>query len=348
MSLLRRLIGDSRWTRLAILLTTVQVLTVILLQTIIFIYHNQQIAHLESIKSINQIAPNFELSLANARSLGVYHILFMVAQIFQLVYTFDAIIRKNTIQIIALAIFDVALLIYSGVQLFQVFTLATSISYETSTWPLLCVIVVMIVCSLAFSFLSYKLYQEFGWNIYKQIGADLAMRDMYKIYQIFQVILKFDFFFFLAFSVQYLVLILPQMQPQMQPQGESVTSSIVSHIILSTLVTLGMMLFAVLGIRRESKVLTIISNLANLGQMAYFIYELVNINTNREKYTGSRIFLTFFLTACLLLAIITFALSITAMLNYDRGLKHHLSRKINDTDSAAVALSDKPKRWSIE
>lgn len=34
----------------------------------------------------------------------------------------------------------------------------------------------MLVSSILFIFLAYKLYLEFGWQIYKKIGADLAMR----------------------------------------------------------------------------------------------------------------------------------------------------------------------------
>lgn len=39
----------------------------------------------------------------------------------------------------------------------------------------------MIVSSIIFCFLAYKLYLEFGWHIYKKIGADLAMRGRYPI-----------------------------------------------------------------------------------------------------------------------------------------------------------------------
>ena len=40
------------------------------------------------------------------------------------------------------------------------------------------IIVVMFVATISFTYLSYKLYQEFGWTIYKKIGADMEMRGI--------------------------------------------------------------------------------------------------------------------------------------------------------------------------
>lgn len=43
------------------------------------------------------------------------------------------------------------------------------------------VIVITGLCTVIFAFLAYKLYQEFGWKIYKKIGADPKMRSTFKI-----------------------------------------------------------------------------------------------------------------------------------------------------------------------
>jgi len=34
------------------------------------------------------------------------------------------------------------------------------------------------------AFVAWKLYGEFGWNIYKQIGADRRLRNRFFIYQV--------------------------------------------------------------------------------------------------------------------------------------------------------------------
>lgn len=52
--------------------------------------------------------------------------------------------------------------------------------YHASKWAEITQICIMIVSVIIFIFLAYKLYLEFGWHIYKKIGADLAMRGMSK------------------------------------------------------------------------------------------------------------------------------------------------------------------------
>lgn len=49
-------------------------------------------------------------------------------------------------------------------------------AYHLSKWAEITQICCMLICTVFFIFLAYKLYLEFGWHIYKKIGADLAMR----------------------------------------------------------------------------------------------------------------------------------------------------------------------------
>lgn len=53
-------------------------------------------------------------------------------------------------------------------------------AYHLSKWAEITQICIMIVSTMIFVFLAYKLYLEFGWHIYKKIGADLAMRGDYQ------------------------------------------------------------------------------------------------------------------------------------------------------------------------
>jgi hypothetical protein len=52
-------------------------------------------------------------------------------------------------------------------------------AYHLSKWAEITQICVMIVSTIVFVSFAYKLYLEFGWHIYKKIGADLAMRGMF-------------------------------------------------------------------------------------------------------------------------------------------------------------------------
>lgn len=62
--------------------------------------------------------------------------------------------------------------------------------------------IVVSVAQIAYVALGWRIYREFGWQIFKLLGADRAMKRTYAQYQIFQCFMRFDVFFWLGFSVQ--------------------------------------------------------------------------------------------------------------------------------------------------
>lgn len=67
---------------------------------------------------------------------------------------------------------------------------------------------VISAAELAYIALGWKIYNEFGWKVYKFLGADRRIKKMYASYQIFQCLVKFDLFFWVGFTVQFLWLVL--------------------------------------------------------------------------------------------------------------------------------------------
>lgn len=67
---------------------------------------------------------------------------------------------------------------------------------------------VISAAEIAYIGLGWKIYNEFGWKVYKFLGADRRIKKMYATYQIFECLVKFDIFFWVGFSVQFIWLVL--------------------------------------------------------------------------------------------------------------------------------------------
>lgn len=123
---------------------------------------------------------------------------------------------KNTIQIIGLVMYNCGLLIYGAVQMDQIRDAILELSEDdfirkniwSDTKPFLIAIpIILAVGTVLLAACAWKLYDEFAWTIYKRISADLRMKRRYLQYQIYITVLKFDFFFFLGFTVQFVVIV---------------------------------------------------------------------------------------------------------------------------------------------
>ncbi|KAG0241110.1 nucleoside diphosphate kinase [Mortierella sp. GBA43] len=251
-------------------------------------------------RGIYEYNPSQAQIIQTARVLSAYHGIFIVAQIFQLILLCDAMFHKNTIQILAIVAFNCAMVAYAGVQVKQASDILVRTSddslpnmiltyfarapdptpYHASQPYEIVVLSLMVVFASGFAFIAYRLYKEFGWTIYKKIGADLAMRDMYKIYQIFIMILKFDIFFQLGFSAQFLSVVVMQqggyhVTTEFTLSKEDVTGILATHLILSTGATIILPFLAWFGLKRESK---ISMSCFIVGGLAALVYNIMKLN----------------------------------------------------------------------
>ncbi|KAF3145926.1 hypothetical protein TWF569_006476 [Orbilia oligospora] len=269
----------------------------------------------------------------NRRPITTYLTLFIFAWLFQFVLVYDALRLKNTIQVFGLCIFNALMLLYSAIQIDQIREAVETASggntpdnpnnYDPKRlwrviYPFLIAIPVVIGVITAFmSFVAWKLHDEFAWTIYKHISADLRMKRRYLIFQIYIALLKFDFFFFLGFTIQFLVILLTKNDIEF----------ILTIVVIP--VTILILLAASWFTRRENKIGATFVIILYFGGLSYFLFKLVRMYHGDKVsfYLIARRSLTIFAIITVILLIITIGVAIQCMLNFDKGLKQHVNRR---------------------
>lgn len=216
-----------------------------------------------------------------SRTIPTYLALFIFGFIYQLALVWDALRLKNTIQVIGLCLYNLGLLVYAAVQYDQINDAVTQLrlkqgqidpGFGEEVRPLLITVpCVLALGTIAFSFIAWKLYDEFAWTIYKHISADLRLKRRYLVYQIYIALLKFDFFFFLGFTVQFVVVVRDN------------TSSIETYLTIAAIpVTIFILLAAAWFTRRESTIGMCATIFLYFAAMAYFLFKLVRMYDTKE------------------------------------------------------------------
>lgn len=277
---------------------------------------------------------------AKVRAIDTYLSLFIFGFLYQIALTWDALRLKNTIQVIGLCLYNVGLMIYAAVQTDQIQDAVSPSDGQASPinidlWNVLKPYLIAVPCVIALgtvmmSVVAWKLYDEFSWSIYKHISADLSMKRRYLVYQIYITLLKFDFFFFLSFTVQFLVVVVDIKDVEF---GLTVAALPVTVIVL---------ILAGYWTRRESILGMIFTIVLYFGAMAYFFFKLVRMyddstDSGRKRvatYIPARRGLTTFATITLLLLFATIGNAVWCTFNFDKGLKNHLQkRQVPDGDN---------------
>ena len=124
--------------------------------------------------------------------------LFIFGFLYELVVVWDALRMKNTIQIIGVCFANLALVVYTGIQVDQISLALDILWYYNSLKPgytmtgiwadirpyLIAIPAIIALVTFIMCFLAWKLYQEFAWDVLKSIGADYRMKKRFLHYQV--------------------------------------------------------------------------------------------------------------------------------------------------------------------
>ncbi|KAI0321674.1 hypothetical protein OF83DRAFT_1236941 [Amylostereum chailletii] len=285
-----------------------------------------------------------------SRKMPVYLTIFCFAHVFQLVLAVDAVYARNTLQFIFLAVSNGLFLVYAIVQSSEVRGSFAEIGHDdgVSGIPvnvLLTVLpIVIAVAELAYIGLGYKIYTEFGWKVYKFLGADRQIKKMFAHYQIFQCLVKFDLFFWVGFSIQLIWLVL-------QKNGWEYYVTIIA-LPLSIL----LLIEGHLAARYENKAMMVTFLAGCGGALVYFSYKFIKVLVKRNTNEFENVWesLTAFSVMSIILLLVTIVYASIVWRNFGRGLKQQITKKQaaagwgNAKHAPYPSLSVRPNRMSIE
>jgi len=340
-------IPDSKWTWAFMLVAVFQAIIALALEAYVF-GKFQASVHWEAERTGRHSA---------TRTIPTYLAVFMFGYLYQLWLVWDALRLKNTIQVIGLVIYNVGILIYAAIQYDQISDAVNELKIDRFVDPrffddvkpmLIALPCLMAFATALFAFIAWKLYGEFAWTIYKHISADLRLKRRYLTYQIYIAMLKFDFFFFLAFTVQFLVVV---------KNTKTVELALTAAALV---ITFFLLFLAGWWVRRESVAGMITIIIFYFIALGYFLFKLIRMYVaeldRQNEYKPARKSLTAFAVLTIMMLIFTIVVACVCTHNFNKGLKPHVnnkavpsaSGKAYNTEMPSLSGPNPPQRMEID
>lgn len=205
-------INESIWTRLFILTSIIQTILVMALETRVLLRNDTMRMKVKELQSTaGYESCNIQYGADRMFRIEQENAVFMLFQLYQLWFCFNSVIAQNTIQLIAAMIMNAICAGYSIVQIMEIgiwyadLNKSCSKTFERESNPSrydIPLIIVLISTAIIMGFLAFKLYQQFGWIIYRKIGGSLKIQTIYRKQLVFEILLKMDLFILILFGIE--------------------------------------------------------------------------------------------------------------------------------------------------
>lgn len=263
-------------------------------------------------------------SSARYLEMSIFLALFIFAGVYQVVVTVIAQHTKNMLLFTLLCLFYATMVIYTGIQYQE---LSNNLEIvESRAWRaaakgtnIAAIAVLGITFLLQLVLIYFVLNRSVRWFKFKKIGASIAIKRMYTVFQIHRSLLVFDLFFFLGFTVQFIVIMV---------SDKTSLEFILTCCMLP--LTILVLFLADYAATRELLWLSLFTLCCLIGGVVYVLFKTIRLFT---KYTSAydvalkpgsyfpgRTSLVTFAVITLLFLFITIAFECWLMGNYNRGL----------------------------
>ena len=154
--------------------------------------------HADSVHRYVFVIMQFSLSgdakfQTQSRMIPAFTVLLALAFVYQLILLYDTLAKENTIQVFSLCLYDMFLCIYSVLQIAEikqaVFSLSAQGDIDLSVWfetrhASLAIAITTGFFTICTCLISWKLYDEFAWSLFKFVNADITLRRRYLIFEV--------------------------------------------------------------------------------------------------------------------------------------------------------------------
>ncbi|RIB17921.1 hypothetical protein C2G38_2246098 [Gigaspora rosea] len=337
-------ITSTKFTRFFTITSIIQCITIVIFQSFIFsqnlnLYSDWEKNNATYYSRANHSDNCKDLDLPKFPYLTLDNIIFIVFQVFQLYFCFNAVLTEHIVQIITINVFNFGWSIYGFVQIYEV----TTVSYELDDFAnciqpsdqtvhrsqdhkillildVLCTVFVFFF-SITVAYLSFKLYDQFGWSIYKKFGGDPKMQVIHKNYLAFLMLLKINLFATVLFLLASILISRMDRFTAIIPASE-----LIFHYLATALV----LILEIVGyklVEKEYKTGMIVFLVLWLAVIADFILVFVVLIYVFKLIGSVWIFGSVLVIVLILNSILLSIFGIKVLKNFGKGLKDLLGDK---------------------